>query len=336
MSSAQPDARMARFAEVDAVKGVGILAVVLIHSLRGPWDPGYSEAEEWLGRVARFAVPGFFAASGYLYATGRAIPREITARRLVRVFVPYLVASAVAQAYFIATSQPPEFGPIWRDLLLASSFGPYYFVLMLAFFIAASPLLARIDARRVGFLLISLLVAQFLLETSVIPPASFFWHLRNPFLWAGYFVLGWWLRQHRETIVAGLASHRARWLTTAAALWLGTIVSFSSSLPRFAIDAATWFAILAALALCFAASAGRNRPGPLAGSLRWLSDASYPIYLFHIFFIKVAAQQIEIEQRVFEPEKLFAIWACGVVGPIAIVWLGRTLLGARSRTLIGA
>ena len=71
-------------------------------------------------------------------------------------------------------------------------------------------------------------------------------------------------------------------------------------------------------------------------ALRWLSDASYPIYLFHLFFVRAAASRIEIERRVLEPEKLIAIWTCGLLGSLAVVWLGRTLLGARSRTWIGA
>ena len=54
-------------------EGVGILLVVLIHSLRPNWDPGISGAELWLGSITRFAVPGFFAASGYLYATDQPI-----------------------------------------------------------------------------------------------------------------------------------------------------------------------------------------------------------------------------------------------------------------------
>jgi fucose 4-O-acetylase-like acetyltransferase len=71
-----------RFHEVDLLKAVGILTVVLIHSLRSPWEPSISPLELWLGNVTRFAVPGFLVASGYLYATTAPIGWALTRRRL--------------------------------------------------------------------------------------------------------------------------------------------------------------------------------------------------------------------------------------------------------------
>ena len=57
-----------RFAEIDALKAVGIVTVVLIHSFRSPFDPTVSPGEVWLGHLTRFAVPAFLMASGFLYA----------------------------------------------------------------------------------------------------------------------------------------------------------------------------------------------------------------------------------------------------------------------------
>jgi peptidoglycan/LPS O-acetylase OafA/YrhL len=338
VSDAQPDASATRFTEVDLLKGVGILSVILIHSMRAPWHSGISSVEEWLGHATRFAVPGFFAASGYLYATTRAVPEAVTVRRLVRVLVPYLLASALAQAFYIATDRAPETGPVWWDFLVASSFGPYYFVLIITVFIAASPFLALLDRRRVGWLLIPLLLAQLLLETGIIPAQHIFWHLRNPFLWAGYFVLGWWLRLHRDAVTEALAIRRARWVSLAVLVWIVpiSVLALPGTLPRIAVGSLAWIAILAALALAFAATAGAHDSPLSSRALRWLSDASYPIYLYHLFFIKIAAQHVDLTRRVFEPERLFAIWASGVVGSLAVVWLGRKLLGRYSRTWLGA
>jgi fucose 4-O-acetylase-like acetyltransferase len=337
VSSAKPDLGGGRFCEVDAIKGVGIALVVLIHSLRTTWDPGITSAEIWLGYVTRFAVPGFFAASGYLYATNRPIPRRVIGRRLLRVFVPYLVASAAAQIFFLVSSVPSPERPLWRVILLASSFGAYYFVLMLALFIALSPGLARMGRRAVGFLLIPLLLVQVLIETGIVPPVNFFWHLRNPFLWAAYFVLGWWVRLHREAIVSALCAQRARWVGFVGGVWitLATVLAFGKLLPQVGVSATAWLMILTSLGFGFVLSAEREFPPSLMRPLRWLSDASYPVYLFHLFFLTVAAQEIRMASRVFEPEKLFALWLCGMVGPIVIVSMGRKLLGPRSRILLG-
>ena len=48
-----------RFAEVDWLKAVGILVVILIHTVRSPWEIGAAPVELWLGHVTRFAVPAF-------------------------------------------------------------------------------------------------------------------------------------------------------------------------------------------------------------------------------------------------------------------------------------
>ena len=339
VSSAKPDRGDGRFFEVDAIKGVGILLVVLIHSLRTSWDPGITSAEIWLGYMTRFAVPGFFAASGYLYATNQSIPGRVIGRRLLRIFFPYLVASVAAQIFFLVSSVPaPPGDPLWQVFLLASSFGAYYFVLMLALFIALSPGLARMGRRAVGFLLIPLLLVQVLIETGIIPPVNFFWHLRNPFLWAAYFVLGWWIRLHREAIVSALTAQRLRWVGFLGALWitLATVLAFGKLLPQVGVSAMAWLMILTSLGFGFVLAAEREISPPLMRPLRWLSDASYPIYLFHLFFLTVAAQEIRMASRVFEPEKLFALWLCGIVGPMVIVSVGRKLLGPRSRTLLGA
>ena len=330
--------RSGRLGEVDALKGVGILLVVLIHSLRPTWDPGISGTELWLGYVTRFAVPGFFAASGYLYSSKHGIPRDLVRRRLTRLLVPYLVASLAAQVFFLVSSVPPPQGPIWRQLVLGGSFGAYYFVFILVLFIAASPVLARLSTRSIGLLLIPLLVAQFLLETGTIPVTNFFWYLRNPFLWGGYFVLGWWIRLHRTAIVDSLTLRRRSWLVFTGGTWLAlvTLLAFSGALPPLAVKTVSWLTIFATLAVCFVASAERQLPESLMGPLRWLSDASYPIYLFHLFFVVSVARMVRMDRGVFEPGVLLVVWGCGVVGPVVLLWSARKLLKGRSRTLLGA
>jgi len=323
----------ARFFEVDLLKAVGILTVVLIHSLRAPWDPGVSAGELWLGHVTRFAVPGFFAASGFLYATTRPIPSQLTRRRLLRVLIPYLIASLCAQLHYFLLGIAPESGPLWRQLLLCSSFGPYYFVLIFMVFVLCSPMLCKLESRHLPLLLGILFVVQLLLETGIIPPVRLFWHLRNPFLWAGYFVLGWWARLHYHRLQLAVASRRTRLV-----LLLGTafvLLTTATALPwsRVAVGTLAWLGILTALALGFVAGAGRDRL-PLA--CRRLSDSSYMIYLFHLFFLDVARNYVTMQRGVFEPGKLALIWSAGVLGSLGLLWAARRLLGERSRALIGA
>ena len=110
-----------RYAEIDAIKGLAILVVILIHSMRPQWAPDASSAEIWLGQLTRFAVPGFLATSGFLYATRKKVAWETTLRRLRRILVPYLIASIAAQVFLVArgTGRGPE--SIAMDLLVGSN-----------------------------------------------------------------------------------------------------------------------------------------------------------------------------------------------------------------------
>ena len=47
-----------RYREIDALKAIGILTVVLIHSVLAPWPELQSPGERWLLAATRFAVPG--------------------------------------------------------------------------------------------------------------------------------------------------------------------------------------------------------------------------------------------------------------------------------------
>ena len=58
-----------RSPEIDALKVAGIVTVVLIHTMRAPWDPAVAPLEVWIGHATRFGVPAFLFASGFLYAT---------------------------------------------------------------------------------------------------------------------------------------------------------------------------------------------------------------------------------------------------------------------------
>jgi surface polysaccharide O-acyltransferase-like enzyme len=322
-----------RFHEVDLLKAVGILAVVLIHSLRSPWESSVSSTELWLGHVTRFAVPGFLVASGYLYATTGPIGWELTRRRLTRIGVPYLFASAAVQIYRFLLDKGTETSSLMGDIFLFASFGPYYFVFILALFVLSSPMLAKLNSHQLIGVLALLLLVQLLLETGIIPPKSLFWHLRNPFVWAGYFVLGWWARLHRDRIVDVVLARRS--LCIALFVMAFAIFTGATALPltRGATGALAWLAILAAIGLVFSTTAGA---ASLPSFFRRASDASYPIYLYHLFFVETAKRSIQIEPRRFEPEKLLFIWACGLLGSLIVISVGRALLGRRSRTFLGA
>lgn len=322
-----------RFFEADLIKAAGIAAVVLIHSMRSFLDPGFTPTEEWLGQLTSFAVPGFLFVSGWLYASSpRGAGPAATQRRLRRILVPYLVASVLAQLYHGARGAGPETGSALWDLLFAASFGPYYYVFQIVLLVLLAPLLQGLSARTVGVLAaVAVLVQGPWIAYGFV--FDVFWELRNPVRFWGYFLVGWWLRLHYPALRQGLVSRRPRVLsalvTTVAILAVGLALETPPPLHRLL----GWLLIYALLGLVVAAGVGRGSP---PSWLRRLSDASYAVYLFHLFFIYWLRPFFPFEAGELALLPILVPWAAGLLGPLLVVALARPVLGPRSRDWLGA
>jgi surface polysaccharide O-acyltransferase-like enzyme len=329
----EPLAAAPRRLEPDLLKAIGIVAVVLIHSVRSPFTPGVSEVELWIGRVTRFAVPAFLLSSGFLYASRSPVPWPTTARRLRRILGPYLVASLAAQGFEWLRGTPRSVGQVLHDLLLASSFGPYYYVWIALVVVLLAPLLARAGPRALAAILLLTVASQWLLESALLGFAPFFWHLRNPLLWIGYFVCGWALRLHEAKLRGWLAAHRGAALASSAGAVVGLALAGAQALPLLQAQTLSWLGIYATLALLLAVSFGRRTESRI---LKELSEGSYAIYLFHLFFVLPARDATLPAAGAFEALAVLGPWAAGLAGPLLLIALARRTLGARSRALIGA
>jgi peptidoglycan/LPS O-acetylase OafA/YrhL len=322
-----------RYLEVDVLKATGIVAVVLIHSLRNYWDPSISPLELWLSKTTRFAVPAFLACSGFLYASTARVPCAATLRRLRRILIPYLIVSIAAQIWHFAHGQGPLSGSLLRDFLFGSSFGPYYYVFVIFCLVLVTPLIAMLPRFALVTLLALLIFAQGFLESGSGPSMTFFWSLRNPLLWWGYFVLGWVVRLNYDPLNRWIAARR---LGSAAVLVLAVVICVgiaNSEGPRLVVRSAAWLNIHAILALLFVLTCGRpGSPAPV----RILGDATYAIYLLHLFFVYAVLGYVTPAYREFDLAALALPWAAGLVGALAVVGVMRALLGPRARDVIGA
>jgi surface polysaccharide O-acyltransferase-like enzyme len=320
-----------RFPGIDAIKVAGIVTIVLIHALPPPWDPSATPLEHWLQQVTRFGVPGFLLASGFLYA-GAPGGLDTAWRRLRRILVPYAIASLLAQLWHAAHGEASPTGSLWKDLLFASSFGPYYYVFVIVWLVALTPAFAQLPRAALPAVTGALLVAQGAVDAAGAWPQDFYWHLRNPLLWWGYFFVGWWLRLEHARIEAWLAPRRAGIAAALAAAvaaltWAG---SEASGVARLVARTAAWLDVYAILAFVGVAAG-------LATAPRWLrplSDATYAVYLFHLFFLYAAQEALGASAR--GAGSVLVPFAVGLAGSLALVAIGRRVLGARARDWLGA
>jgi len=333
-----PPAEEDRYTEIDALKAIGILTVVLIHSVPLPWHEPQTPGEGWLLATTRFAVPSFLFASGFLYATRNNVPSATTWRRLRRVLLPYLVASAVAQLRRFFMGGPISLDTVSYDLLTGSSLNPYYYVFVIFSLILLAPALARLPDRPL------LLALSFLLASQVADELGFFdlteaWAWRNPLRWGAYFVLGWVVRLHYEkwNRRLRLTQWRVGIMSTSILIvaWIA-MATLDEPLAGFIAWVHTYAMISGIIGLT-GAQRWRSK------TFEWLSVASYAIFLFHLYFIWMASEMIAlwIPTEVYSGDggrwvSVAARWSAGMGGSLALVAIARRCAGGGSRKWIGA
>jgi len=95
-----------------------------------------------------------------------------------------------------------------------------------------------------------------------------------------------------------------------------------------------WLVVACSLAVFVALGVGRETR---SRTVRFLSDSTYTIYLFHLFLVYPLQRWLAPAPGAFEPLAIAPVWLAGLAGPLALAAAGRTLLGGpRSRALLGS
>lgn len=333
-SASQP----ARHTEIDVLKAVAIVTVVWIHA-SVPWPLPHIPFLWDMMTLTRFAVPTFFLTAGFLYFSPSPISRAVVARRLRRIVIPYAIASAIAITgrWLLVGPIPPR--QAVYELLTGSAVGVYYFVPVLAAAVLLLPLLSRRPRSAVPLLAVffvgGLLSEVFFPGVHVSPERDpFFWEFRSPFRWWGYFLAGWVLARYYPQ-VRGVSRPLARTIGIGALLLLVALFAYYAAAlpPRYTPVGGVvhYAAIYCTISSVFFLALGTPaRPG-----VRWLSDATYPLYLYHPFFISwwqdVLARYFPHVSLVPDP----IAFLVGILGSMGVVVAGRRLLGRHARQLLG-
>ena len=337
---------------IDWIKAIGIVCVVFIHCLPSFLDPQAIPLETWLHAMTSFAVPGFLFASGFLYAEQRDRPRWATLRRrLRRILVPYLVFSALTYVipvsrfstrtswideHWLGSSLGPDWGSVLDSLAFGSAAGPYYYVFVIFWLTLATPLIALIPRSLFPVFVLGSIAIGWGFAGLHWGLSSFFWWFRNPLHWLCFFALGWWACLHHRRLARWTVPVRAKWITGIGILWV-MVALYLALQPSGSWEVlARWVAIYLSIALIFFSSVGRTKT-PVA--ILWLSDASYSIYLSHIFFVNALLnlRAGALPSNALTRIARFALdWVGAMAGSVGILAFSRWLLGKnRTRTWLG-
>jgi peptidoglycan/LPS O-acetylase OafA/YrhL len=316
---------------VDRVKAAAILAVIANHALPllasgggVPWQ----EAFRWL---VQFHVPSFLLVSGLLYARAGLRDGTVVRRRLERVLVPYLVASLVMEASGLAGATSGR--DAFFQILTGGALPIYYNVYLLTLSILATALLSRLGegAPRIACAALWLyLVAAALFPSLWSVPTSFYWAMRNPRNFYGYFLLGWiaagsWPRIRHEL-------ERRPWrVRLACAVAVVTYAAFHAlgrpGPPALQVLCRAVYTV-AIVALLAAGPARRAPTRPVA----LLSRSTYGMFLYHLPFLRLLDGAVADWSPV---PRTAALFAAGLTGGAVVCAVGAWILGPRAATILG-
>jgi peptidoglycan/LPS O-acetylase OafA/YrhL len=314
---------------IDYLKAAAIVTVVWIHAFVS-FDLPPTRGIYLLGRLSLFAVPAFFFASGFLYHAVVPIPWSETRRHLVRVLVPYLVASLAAQVYTsLQTDAVPSAGKVLRDVAMGSSIGIYYFVPVFVVTVFLAMILSRIP-RSVPLLFLLLWILGLLTRLQLLG-SDLFWMMRSPQYWWGFFLAGWIAAPLWPRLAAVPLRTRALISAPFGIVLVGFLV--------FLLEQTYWgwtpsleaFGYLNVYALIGLIAIGA-RALPAHRAIRWLSDASYPLYLYHYFF----TEPVRLTLAGSPWARGLPAWAAGLAGAALLCLAAPRVLGRRlSWVLLG-
>jgi exopolysaccharide production protein ExoZ len=315
-----------RLLSIQYLRGIAALSVLVTHALQWP----LAELNMTLLKTGRLGVEVFFVISGFIITTiagdGRFDPAGFLVRRAYRIVPAYWAATllitvlAVAMPSQFRTTIPTVEGLI-KSLLFIPSLEPKAPLLLLgwtlnfeAFFylLFASLFFLKSGARTVALLgLFALLVGIGETATGLTHVEAIY---TSPSLIG--FCFGTILAQaYRHGWVARLGEH-LRWLvvTTPLCLLLAFYVIDWDSAEQIALWKHLLMSFSALSVVWLGLSCETANQLGYVRPLKYLGDASYSVYLFHLFAV---AAVWAVAKRIFDLQQPLAYLACAALAIVA-------------------
>lgn len=277
-----------RYRTFDYLRGLSILAVVLIH-LTVPTAIAEETGGIILNQITRFGVPVFVFLSGWGLTIAESYERSASylsflKKRLSKVLPAYLVWNIIYVLYGVVLEDVTvTTGEFLSNFFYGTNYPHLYFVPLIVLFYLAFPILRKMGETHWG-LFVSFMITIGSLEFYPILKEGFTQN-QNPFNWLFYFVFGIWIAEHGEFIQKQLNPY-----------WVTILLSVSLI-----------YVLLEPIALADGLTLEQTRPSVLFYSVffilstitapRWLklfhrlltplSDYSFAIYLSHYLFIRI-------------------------------------------------
>ena len=306
---------------VDWVKCLAICAVLFIHCTAGHFASYEVGAHRWLaanfyGSVSRWAVPAFLLCSGALMNDpGRDLPlKKLFSRYLLRLFAALAVWAVFYELFRMFTLRgAAPLGTLLRGAAENLFYGNTYYHLYYFYFVFALYLalpLTRLAARFASQEELRYILAVWMISGGLIRFFQYFWPLNRmgasllyyvmpaAFLCPGLGLLGWYMRCHPpKGWAGGLGLFTGGLAVTLLGTWRRSIQA--GTLDSFYLDGFGLFVLVMAVGVFRLCQWAGRRWSPAPGAVRFLSAASFCVYLVHPFFQYLAVPDRFLSMAVY-------------------------------------
>lgn len=326
-----------RYHEIDVLKCVSILAVVYIHSLSTSFSPSNSIGI-FFADLTRFAVPGLFFASGFLFNRSRLSTGQTVKKKVIRLLPPYIFCSLCIQFLNLpglnVRLENLDVQQLAFNLVFGNTIGIYYFVFVLFCLYAFSLILRYIPGKWIlivwgsSFVLLLLYVKTFFWTGG-----SLFVMFRHPGFHLFSYLTGLVCALYYQKITPVFEKYSVAILITVI---ISDILLFSftrmneKSFQSFPI--LTQLHIYLCITLLLLIGIKTNRCQKIT---RLLSDYSYGIYLLHFPVVRSCQLLYPEIAADYSFPYAFISWSAGVSVSLFLIFAIKKITGRYSVHLVG-
>ena len=335
-----------RYLEIDLLRAVSIIAVVLIHAITHRELFTLEGATGFLNDLTRFAVPGFLFVSGFLFEKNLQVRNTDLGWKLFkRIIPPYLICSfgmlwLRTQVDWLDGRITLNSYEVTKRIILGNSVGIYYFIFVLIYLYIFALIWRKWPRNLLWGLVILEVVAVldfYLMGMTFVFPENgrrFFLVLfRHPIVHLLPFLVGWMFALYYKQIRAWLDHYALEIILFASLVDILMLITMryflSFSTHQLMLQVHIYAAIITILALGI-------RFMYTSSWLQFFSQSSYALFLLHYPIVRGLQELCSRVWGIEFPMKMLISWIGGLLITAGIVWILQKMLGRNSRWIIGA
>ncbi len=291
----------------------------------------------------RFAVPGLFFASGFLFKkSGIGFKQQLT-KILLRIIPPYLSCSFVILIFNLpgqtTSSEHVSLYTVVFNLIFGNVIGIYYFVFVIlylyifSFFIKILPVFVI----WIFWICMIMITVLFYFRMHLFFPEHydnfFFLLLRHPCLHVLPYLSGWLFSLYYQRVRTFIKRHFRTLIVSALFLDI-VVLSIAQSSDVIPINP---LAIQAHIYLSISYIIMFGFEGPwLKTTVSFLSKNTYGIFLLHFPIVRYIQSLLLETANKFSITSLLVTWFAGIIGSLIIIDITRRISGRFSFYIVGA